>query len=110
MIKYTWFSSGLKREDLSPSVSVNQVCFVSLGANIQCNEKDCVECVFKSCARYSKKSCFQRSFTCHHFHYPLNTENIFTNDRSEKMLYWPLCHKLRTTCVKKQGTRKILNM
>ncbi|CAF4497539.1 unnamed protein product [Didymodactylos carnosus] len=29
MIKYAWFSSGLMREDPSPFVSVNQVCFAS---------------------------------------------------------------------------------
>ncbi len=39
MIKYAWFSSGFIREDRSPFVSVNQVCFASSGTHIQCEEK-----------------------------------------------------------------------
>ena len=68
MIKYAWFSSGLIRDDPSPFVSVNQVCFASSGTHIQCEEKDCDESVFITCARCSKKLCFQHFFINYHFH------------------------------------------
>ena len=68
MIKYAWFSSGLIRDDPSPFVSVNQFCFASSGTHIQCEEKDCDESVFITCARCSKKLCFQHFFTNYHFH------------------------------------------
>ena len=68
MIKYAWFSSGLISDDPSPFVSVDQLCFASSRTHIQCEEKDCDESVFITCARCSKKLCFQHFFINYHSH------------------------------------------
>ena len=50
VIEYARSSSDLPREDPSSFVSVNQVCFASSGAHVQCEGKDCDECVYINCA------------------------------------------------------------
>ncbi|CAF1547985.1 unnamed protein product [Adineta ricciae] len=52
MIKYAWFSSSLLREDPSPFVNVNQVCFPSSETHMECEENHCGESIFITCARY----------------------------------------------------------
>ena len=68
MIKYSWFASGLTKDDPTPFRNVNEVCFPSEHVHKQCQEKGCTESVFINCARCSLKLCFQHFFVSYHFH------------------------------------------
>ncbi|CAF1380908.1 unnamed protein product [Didymodactylos carnosus] len=68
MIKYSWFASGLLKEDPSRFQNVNEVCFPKSRNHEEWEEKDCDESVFINCARCSKKLCFEHFFVGYHFH------------------------------------------
>lgn len=68
MVKYSWFSAGLLKQNPSPFSTVNEICFPSITSYEQCELQACVEGVFITCAHCSKKMCFNHFFIDYHFH------------------------------------------
>ncbi len=68
MVKYSWFSAGLLKQNPSPFSTVNEICFPSMTSHEECELQKCVEGVFITCAHCSKKLCFQHFFISYHFH------------------------------------------
>ena len=68
MIQYSWFCSGYTNDDPSPFQNVLQVCFPRDALVDQCEEQNCIETVFITCAICSKKICFDHFFVKYHFH------------------------------------------
>ena len=50
MVKYSWFSAGLLKQNPSPFSTVNEICFPSITSYEQCELQACVEGVFIICA------------------------------------------------------------
>jgi hypothetical protein len=68
MVKYSWFSAGLLKQNPAPFSTVNEICFPSIVSHEQCELQACVESVFITCAHCSKKLCFQHFFISYHYH------------------------------------------
>ncbi len=68
MIKYSWFVAGLLKQNPSPFLTVNEVCFPPISGHEQCQSSGCEESVMVNCAHCSKKLCFEQFFISYHFH------------------------------------------
>ena len=68
MILYSWCACSYLKDDPSPFKNVNEVCFLNLTINQNCQIDKCFESAFISCGWCSTKSCFQHFFIEYHFH------------------------------------------